>query len=72
MIENNTTPDAFLGRGSTSMLPSGNAPPHMMVGRGRGQGEVGEYSGRAPMKEYMDRVADKRKWEDVSLKRTSV
>lgn len=75
MIDNNSAPVAAppgtsLGLGaSPSLLPSGNVPPHMMLARGGGGGgQAGEFSGRAPMKEYMDRVADKRKWEDVSSK----
>ena len=31
----------------------------------RERGDQGP-AGRAPMKEYMDRVQDKQKWEDVS------
>ena len=68
MIENNSQPVAMppgtsLGLGSGPSLPSGIIPPHMMIKRERGdQGPAG----RAPMKEYMDRVQDKQKWEDVS------
>lgn len=67
MIENNSMPvavppGASLGFGSPpSVLPSGITPPHMMLGRSTG----GQHEGRAPMKEYIDRVADRKKWEDV-------
>lgn len=65
MIENNSAPVAVTP-GATS-LPSGIIPPHLMLARESGSNSAPrEHTGRAPMKEYMDRVTDKRKWEDVS------
>ena len=68
MIDNNSTMPPAVSGGSVgseaSTLPSGIVPPHMMLNRKRpaDDGPVG----RAPMKEYMDRVVDRQKWEDVS------
>lgn len=69
MIENNSLPVSLLPGtslepGASPSLPSGIVPPHMMLGKGA-SGSQDQPVGRAPMKEYMDRVTDKRKWEDV-------
>lgn len=71
MIENNSQPAAIppgasLGLGTAPTLPSGIVPPHMLLSRERGLDQQSGPAGRAPMKEYMDRVIDKKKWEDVS------
>jgi len=64
MAENNQLPPQVPpGASVSSTLTSGIVPPHLLLGKRSADSEP---QGKAPMKEYMDRVQDRQKWEDVS------